>query len=1168
LGDGSDQIRFRIRQVSTDGTLAPLSVDRLTVVYSTPEGDELIELNPQFIRSEGETPVVLSIDPDSRRHVHAAIPVSGDTVFIAPFTEGDPANLTGYGDLISDTTGWTSYPSTGVFDVGVLTGVFNGAAKNFRHLRHQTGALDIMFTGGFSSPPVYQVDYDTEIHGSYVEWLCNTGSMGISNPFPGGYRDGTGMNLFISGARESGGWSAGDWRFYSDVMALPDPLTPSRPITYWPSQVYEGADGFGVVMPNFVLDKADDYTVVEFVCHVEKGNLGILLTGNTIKEEALPQNAVIYSSERFGTPQRVRTVLPSATGRVNRLIFFGVRDDATEPISSEDKTDCLFSFGGVRIRGFNNDGITWTGHNTIHHTGDVLVELTGSTNQVVLDAWIRPDGFTRGSGDYTGAPLIWAASTGAEYAALGLDKAGKPYFQMMDTGGTDRQVLGINGVTTDRQHHVLGQYNRRGGLYSGRLEVFLDGEMVGRKNVPADFAAFSTGKHTVIVGSAPVTGAGSFIGSIDDVRIRKTSRNPHQIGVFDSFTEPLKFQTQHQVYTGTYVDLSGALSCSAAWRFDRGTVADDGPRGLHCLIPEQSGQNLWVEREAEGVIGEGISFLDQFGGCYAETPYEADYLYPSGDSFTLMGWVAATDAGIEKEPRIFEYGQTKLSLHQSRYLKFKHYDLNFTGTTNLSEIFGYSWFTITVGELRPGVTGVNCFAATGFTNEAPIQQWSHIMTNLGSETGLQIHLTGDTIYFGHDVQDSSDDGDIYLDEFVVLSGSLPSGQYPSIDTFKHQPDETVLFNESGLATGRVFHLGVYDKQIIAPPRVDFTRTGSLNKIKVSTRAGDVELRELLTYIGTRYVIPDPETEAQLEDLTSKICPTKSPFRIGWQVPSNSVNLSFMTTPELSVNGNLSFIDGSDSNSENFVNAYRDYRLLDSRTGVQATGLATDRDMTRVYFTGQIETDDLWVTNYAMIREKEEFTSPLFFKWNLGQDRLYVSQTGTSENIVSLTHHSGQVITGDSSSFNLLRDNIRLTNGAGKEIPVADFPWDIRVSNLSNDHRRLPHGVFNVDILSRDRFIRNKTIFVEYTAADPIGNYRNIIGHREVLNPEPIYRHVQGSPQYAETYQTVSAFESSETIDSKYNPGPILVVGQLTTGEWSPGLHNGLSNEDDFIFERG
>jgi len=358
---------------------------------------------------------------------------------------------------------------------------------------------------------------------------------------------------------------------------------------------------------------------------------------------------------------------------------------------------------------------------------------------------------------------------------------------------------------------------------------------------------------------------------------------------------------------------------------------------------------------------------------------------------------------------------------------------------------------------------------------------------------------------------------------------------------KGQPGEDVIVNDSGLYTGRVFHMGVYDKQVIVPPRSDFSRTGTFLHFKVNTLAGQVAIHKPYMYLGTRYLIPDAATETKLEQLSQKICRVKSPFRIGASVPTNAVNIGFITTPEYSVDGNLSFIDGGDTNSENFANSFKDYRMLSAVTGSQQTGAAL------FVYTGQIETNDVVLTNHVMIRESVDFAAPLFFAHNIGGEELYLHQTGGTNNP-----------TGD---LELIRSNIKLSSSEGTEIKLEEYPWDIRVSKNKSDGKVLPNNVFNVDLLTRDRLIQGTTVFVVYVASDPVQNYKPILSHIEVVNPETIWKHVGKPPAAGELFQTKHKYQTTDIGDAEYNPGPNLVVRHVLKDGWDPSTHDGISEED-------
>lgn len=253
----------------------------------------------------------------------------------------------------------------------------------------------------------------------------------------------------------------------------------------------------------------------------------------------------------------------------------------------------------------------------------------------------------------------------------------------------------------------------------------------------------------------------------------------------------------------------------------------------------------------------------------------------------------------------------------------------------------------------------------------------------------------------------------------------------------------------------------------------------------------------------------------------------------------------MTTPSYSVDNNLSLLDGSDSNnSANFAPSFKDTRSMST------LGIASGS--TNLIFTGQIETDNVVVTTYAMQRKNVDFIAPLFYKYNLGGDRHFLFQTG-STNDLSLP--SGDIA--------LIRQNIYLTYGDGATVDIVDYPWDIRVSKERRDGYVLPSNVFNVEILTRDKFIPGRTVFVNYTAGDSVKKYIPIRGHKEIINSEPIFHRMKESLGIQETFYTEDLVDFTNVNTVNLDRGPLLNVDTLT-GAWFPGIHNEIVHEDEFL----
>jgi hypothetical protein len=112
-----------------------------------------------------------------------------------------------------------------------------------------------------------------------------------------------------------------------------------------------------------------------------------------------------------------------------------------------------------------------------------------------------------------------------------------------------------------------------------------------------------------------------------------------------------------------------------------------------------------------------------------------------------------------------------------------------------------------------------------------------------------------------------------------------------------------------------------------------------------------------------------------------------------------------------------------------------------------------------------------------------------------------------------------------------------------------------MSKYKEDGTILPENVYSVDLLSRDKFIYNKTLFANYNAANPINNYQPIRNHTEVINPIPIYRRLGvNSAVTGETF-TVQRFPALNDLSSTNISNAIAFTINMRTGAWTPYLHD-------------
>lgn len=1093
--DGSDEIRFEINQLSADGTTPSLGVDYITVCHSKNKNNGIVGINPEVGSSEGEYPVLLTISPDTYKNRKRQTLLERDTELLIP--------LDGEGTLV----GSKYYQRELVYGSNAVIGTNDNTYEDgvdFSDL--SSGALGYQcknFKGGFYAPTVLDQIFGT---GSTV-FNTPDGQLLAAPNFSITYPSSTGGGIgnFTDPPTINGGYLH---PYYSPVRQSIQPLVyPSysiSPIVYndisnrimnYNAQIYDGLDGYGFETPeiNMGSSSTGQYTVVEAVIQVDEGNLGMYITGAGLKNVVSASDMVTYSSYRYGNRQRVRTIFPGAQRFC--VQFVGLNENN---VSAKD-TVCRFNVADVKVAAYNNSPVACVASNASFLTGLNIDYVT--PYDFSIDIWTKPDGHPYVD-QTTGNLFNLTFDDGP--ISLGIGRNGYPVFRY---GTID--LTGAIGIDTLNWHHLLGQYKSN----SNRMELYLDGQNCGMKHAP--FVGIATDVNFNLE-------LGRFyVGALEQARIRTTTRTAQQIQTLDSFAAPLKFVSQYQLQTGG--------SNLSLYRFDKGTMIDFGTGAFHAYAPDLSGQYFWTERNNEGVFGEGIGFLGNKGGAVSNHQVTA----VNSNQFSFAGYMAnLTTPGT---PRIFKWGDYELSINQGR-LVFRSATSRITGSYTVDETMAYSWFLVNY-EKHGTAASITGWYGTGVGYNNPVSHFA-------STTMVAGATPNDYIYFGHDPTNPYDYGEIHLDEFAIHTGHISTGIMP-YTVMKSAPEEYVYLNSQLVATGRVQHLGVYDKQILMPARSDFSDTGGLLVVSVNSQIGRLRVEPLFTYVGARKLIPDSRSKALLEEYSNNLCKTKSPFRIGVTAPSNSVNIAYVTSTPFTPDTSVGVIESPETISDNFVNSLKSYKVLSPV--LSGTALSS---VNSIGYTGQILTDDVNISNYTMIRDGVTFSAPLFYKHKLGGSQYYLYLDGGTNN--------------PTTDYVLIRSSIQLLDDAGNVLDVAKFPWDIRISKYRIDGVSLPSNVYNVEILTRDKFIPGITIFVRYNAVNPVANYAQLRSYVEVLNTESIFSH-KNNNSLEESFTTIDgpSFDTLRSSNSiPYNPGPTVIVNHITGDFWNPWVHRNDTYESD------
>lgn len=1097
--NGTDMFRCEIAQNSADGTQPPPPIEYLTLAFTEERDGGWLNIEPRFGSSQGEYPVLISINPNYQGHKRVTTEALSNVVFQCNLT----GEIVSHKDIVTNTVFGGHYLSSGL--VPLTTGLYNNPVQNWRNLIYRPSVLDQLFTGKQGN--LYEgIDYKTRIIGNNgiilasnnFEYLLPVGNMS-------GVSTGT-VGYALDPYSLSSATNPQDRLYGVEILQFP---SLSGQLHNYITQSYAGPAGHGVVSQQTELYAVTGYThiVVENIIQVSEGRLCIGLSGAT-NLLTNTDRVSTYSKYGYGVPQRVRSIFPAnvvtLTGTADpntaiqtgvfKIGFFGVGDDLRSPVTGQQAS---FKVAGTKIYAAR------------------LAQITTATNSnwvaspSTLDAWFKTDGHSN-----TGSSLVRVDHVSdGYYNELLIDKHGYPVLSVND--GTRYEETGVNSIDTTRWHHLAYNYNTG----QSRYDMWLDGRYQG--GLPISHIS-SEVDPTIKIGAG-------FVGAIQLVRYRNASIHPSYMQVFDSHVAPLKFHSEYQL------PITGQ-PC-VRYKFDKGGYIDVGTgRSAHLLVPDSGDAAIWTVNDGEGVFGEAAAFLGSKGSAKSKFPvaFHSDNAY--------IGFhLAAVRPDQSNNPRILKFGSLTFDLLSGKYIRLTHTgQYNYTGATDISSNFGWGWFAFDYGVVgeQAYLTGYYC---TGVIGEAPVT-----VEFSGTKTSpIPLGFTG-VIEVGHSPTGTNDEGDIYLDDLGIYAQRLPDRYWLDITTGKGKHSEHVSMNDIRLDEDRVRHIGVYTKEVVIPPQSNFNITGYANRLKVNvSHIGTLDVGHSFNYVGIRNVSPDLESKNRLEESRNKLCKTNSPIRIGNTSPRGAVNIAYITTQDLSIENNLSFLDASDSNAENFVNPLNSYQLLAAITGQPTNPAATHA------YTGQVNTDDILVTTYAMMRKDNNFIAPLFFKHLIGMGRYYVYQLGA---------------TGESNAtLATIRDGLRLYDQNGSSIPIEEFPFDVRISTLRDDKRGLPRNIYSVDLLTRDRFIEGKTVFVEYEAADPLNNYEPIRGHREVINPEPIFVHLDRTKLFLEeSFTTIDSDHNPDIADRKYNVGPVITVYHRT-GDWDPSIHKKLINTDDIRF---
>lgn len=265
----------------------------------------------------------------------------------------------------------------------------------------------------------------------------------------------------------------------------------------------------------------------------------------------------------------------------------------------------------------------------------------------------------------------------------------------------------------------------------------------------------------------------------------------------------------------------------------------------------------------------------------------------------------------------------------------------------------------------------------------------------------------------------------------------------------------------------------------------------------------------------------------------------SPIRIGNTVPPNAVNVAKFSCPEYSVESSISSIDLSDLNANN-LNVYKQGSyLIGNRSSTKASeikgfnninsGLYNGRlDLT---ISGQVVSADIDVSTIGITSPNSDFGYLAYYYYLIGRgDRGVVSPGSQPHYTGQLTEFStGSIPDNYIANLEKIKNSISLRDRNGNVIPFDSYPYDVSISPYPVDilqiaavsglsvgldnvgvyltGKTLPNNVFTVILLTTRNNFDGESVFVHYNGFDYASN-QEVIGHKEVVNPQPIYRERQ------------------------------------------------------------
>lgn len=640
-----------------------------------------------------------------------------------------------------------------------------------------------------------------------------------------------------------------------------------------------------------------------------------------------------------------------------------------------------------------------------------------------------------------------AGSSGFE---IGLAAGGYPYAKAGDGTRLD-VVTGAYPIAVDDVRNIALNY-RRFGDHTG-LQILVDGDVAGEKVTTVD---------EVSSGSATVTIGGSQPIYIEQVRIHEDQIDAHQFSAVNGFSGP-SFESAYSIPR----DQSNTLLLRMA--YEAGAHTDDSGRGHHAM--SLANGRLGLSRNYP--FENKTAYLFWHNGALGVL-HSPDFIQNFPQALFSRGVFYTVDGQVQEVYSKWNVGETigwKVEILTTGFVKVTVKDG--VSTHELTS-------DVVLGDRNPRSLYV-AITSTGI--EIKID---NVTKSVSASIGLIAAATNNA-RIGYKLA-------AYISDFVLRNALLSAADYsawidPSIQKWTPSADQ-IFIDGVAIPNENILHLTATRKYFTAP-------AGGPGNVPFYVLADSYELG---TERPFKYV-HGYERDIPAERVEPFAAKTHSPFRIVNEVPPGGVNIGYVQGPDISVDRNVSYIDLSHSKGQNISTYFGgEFVLRDLQTG-----------LLKSEYRGQLDTNDIAVSNRSVIRRDVTTPTPLFYRYLIGRGRRYVYQP-TATTVADVA---------------LIRNQISLLNGRGQPISFERFPWDIEVSSLDVNGNPLPPNIFAVTLFSQLPFLADESVQVRYAAADGLHDWQIETNFVEFVNTSPALAEVVSDPGYD---QYVLSFTPTGTYD--------------------------------------